>query len=57
VLYYKRGKKIKMRVALNEKLNYIRGQKNKTKGGEMEVSISLFLLYGSAFIKLYIILA
>jgi hypothetical protein len=48
---------MKMRVTLSEKLNYIKGQKNKTKGGEMEVSISLFLLYGSAFIKLYTILA
>ena len=31
-----------MRVTLNEKLNYISGQKNKIKGGEMEMSISLF---------------
>jgi len=33
---------MKMRVPLNEKLNYIKGQKNKTKGGEVGVSISLF---------------
>jgi|GEM_PF-3041418 len=42
VYYYKRGNKMKMRVPLNEKLNYIKGQKNKTKGGEVGVSISLF---------------